>query len=73
MTMTVSDVFGLIVRALGLWSLFRAFSEGFSALEFQFGMSASRYAAAGGIYLVLGAGLVMLADPITRLVYRRDR
>jgi len=80
MIITVTDIFGLIVRSLGLWSLFRAFAEGLVALEFQVGIqsatgiySASRYAAAGGVYLVLGLSLVVLAGPITRLVYRGDK
>jgi len=76
---TVKDVFGLIVRTAGLspilYGLFYAISAVFSLLGLSTHPEITflQTAAAAGSYFALGIVIIVLADPITRLIYGRDK
>jgi uncharacterized membrane protein len=76
---TVKDVFGLIVRVAGLALILLALLDGTAAVLHLIGLSshpestATKVAAAGACYLLVGVLVVILADPITRLAYGRTK
>lgn len=77
--MTVKDIFGLIIRTVGLALIvFGAFDM--VSLLFRLAgletahpeMSTVSVAVAAASFSILGVVVIVLANPITRLAYRRD-
>ena len=77
--MTARDIFGLIVRVIGLglivFGVFYLFPVAtiLLGLPFPSRFSASANALAAAFFLILGAIFILGAKPITRVVYGRER
>ena len=68
--MTDYQLFGVVVRAIGVYSLWEGFASGSSAYFPAEGYSYANYALPGIVAIVLGAFMFFGADFIVTLTYR---
>jgi hypothetical protein len=73
--MTERQLFSVVVRGFGFWSLFLGLSAVFSIVQFygMHGLQAYDWQPAGAfaaVYFLVGLALLRQADTITEFVYR---